>query len=135
MTCARLLAASAFAHTRGRKDEPVHNTFSGLKPTLISTHAAHDVRPYTNTRGKYVMIPQQRRSTFRAQAFGRRRCEGDDGGDGEPKVAILPTPSSSSPRSVLEVIVRMKQVGRQAGGTSLRRHARICFVLLCCMAE
>jgi len=53
-----------------------------------STHTAHDVRPYTNASGKYVIALQQKRSTFRAH---RRRLvlEGDEGGDGDPNVAML----------------------------------------------
>ena len=35
------------------------------------------------------MVLQQYRSTLRAQARGRMVLEGDEGGEGEPSVAIL----------------------------------------------
>jgi hypothetical protein len=59
-----------------------------MKPTPASTHTAHDVRPYTNSSGKYVIMLQHRRSTLRAQLRRRMAREGDDGGDGEPSVAM-----------------------------------------------
>lgn len=52
------------------------------------THTAQDVRPYTNSSGKYVTAVQQYRSTLRAQPRRRIVLEGDDGGDGEPSVAM-----------------------------------------------
>lgn len=55
-----------------------------------STHAAHDVKPYTNTSGKYVMVLQQKRSTFLAHTRRRMVRDGDEGGEGDPSVAILP---------------------------------------------
>jgi hypothetical protein len=74
-------------------DAPVQAFFEGMKPMPTSTHAAHDVRPYTNTRGKYVMPWQQYRSTFLAHPRRRMVREGDDGGEGEPSVAMVTSAS------------------------------------------
>lgn len=54
-----------------------------------STQQAHDVRPYTKTSGKYVMVLQQYRSTFRAHPRRRMVRDGEDGGEGEPSVAMV----------------------------------------------
>ena len=35
-------------------------------PILTTTHTAHDVKPYTNDKGKYVAKIQQHRSALRA---------------------------------------------------------------------
>lgn len=56
------------------------------------TQAAHDVKPYTNTSGKYVIVLQQKRSTFLAHARRRMFRDGDEGGEGDPNVAMLPRP-------------------------------------------
>ena len=63
-------------------------TLVGMKPMPASTHTAHDVRPYTNNSGKYVRTLQQYRSTFLAHPLRRMVLDGDDGGDGEPSVAM-----------------------------------------------
>lgn len=68
---------------------PVQTFLEGTKPIPASTHTAHDVKPYTNSSGKYVIVLQHRRSTLRAQLRRRIAREGDDGGDGEPNVAML----------------------------------------------
>lgn len=70
-------------------DAPVQAFLDGTKPMPASTHTAHDVRPYTKTRGKYVMVLQQYRSTFLAHPRRRMVREGEDGGEGEPSVAMV----------------------------------------------
>jgi hypothetical protein len=70
-------------------DAPVQAFLDGTKPMPASTHTAHDVRPYTKTRGKYVMVLQQYRSTFLAHPRRRIVREGEDGGEGEPSVAMV----------------------------------------------
>ena len=42
-----------------REYPPVQAFLDGTKPMPASTQQAHDVRPYTKTRGKYVMVLQQ----------------------------------------------------------------------------
>jgi hypothetical protein len=60
-----------------------------------STQTAHDVSPYTKTRGKYVMVLQQYRSTFLAHPRRRMVRDGEDGGEGEPSVAMVSNASRS----------------------------------------
>ena len=56
---------------------------------LASTHTAHVVKPYTNAKGKCVNVAQQHRSQRRAKLLPRRlNPEGEEGGDGEPRVAM-----------------------------------------------
>jgi hypothetical protein len=62
------------------------------------TQAAHDVKPYTNTSGKYVIVLQQRRSTLRAHARRRMFRGGDEGGEGDPNVAMLSRPAAQGMR-------------------------------------
>ena len=45
---------------------PSQESLGGFEPMETMTHAAQDVTPYTNTRGKYVMNLQQARSIRRA---------------------------------------------------------------------
>lgn len=60
-----------------------------------STHTAQEVNPYTKRSGKYVMAVQQYRSTFLAHPRRRMVREGDDGGEGEPSVAMVTGASRS----------------------------------------
>ena len=60
-----------------------------------STQQAHDVKPYTKTSGKYVIVLQQNRSTFLAQPRRRMVREGDGGGEGDPNVAMVRRPHNA----------------------------------------
>lgn len=73
---------------------PVQRFSEGTRPMPASTQAAHVVKPYTKASGKYVMVRQQKRSTFLAQLRRRMAGEGDPGGEGEPSVAIRDWDSS-----------------------------------------
>lgn len=47
-------------------DVPIQLLFRLTLPILTTTQTAHDVNPYTNTRGKYVAKVQHPRSILRA---------------------------------------------------------------------
>jgi hypothetical protein len=48
----------------------------------------HVVKPYTKSKGKYVMVWQHTRSTLRAQLLRRRWKGGLMGGVSEARVAV-----------------------------------------------
>jgi hypothetical protein len=83
------------ARASDRRYAPVQTFLDGTKPMPTSTHTAHDVRPYTKTSGKYVIVLQQYLSTFLAQPRRRMVREGDDGGEGEANVAMVTGASRS----------------------------------------
>lgn len=83
------VAAKGIQMDGGKVYAPVQAFLDGAKPIPASTHTAQEVRPYTNSSGKYVTAAQQYRSTFLAQPRRRIVREGDDGGEGEPSVAMV----------------------------------------------
>ena len=87
------------------------------------THAAHDVKPYTNSSGKYVIMLQHRRSTLRAQLRRRMARDGDDGGEGEPNVAMLARRRGR--KASASVYGLLDAAGRQSMGAGKVEGARI----------